>query len=150
MLAYLGEIKGSRKRLGKRTHGEARLSGESQVRAMVRPKMEREYKPPEDSERRTFHRHPFVAQAEVTEVRTGQRIAAQTTELSPSGCYMGATDPFAEGAKVRVKLTKDGQEFESGAIVLRVHAEFGMGVAFDELNPTQQAILDRWLDEIPG
>ncbi|HEV2297982.1 MAG TPA: PilZ domain-containing protein [Candidatus Acidoferrales bacterium] len=113
--------------------------------------MEREYKPPEENtERRTFHRRPFVAQAEVTEVRSGQRIAAQTTELSPSGCYMGAADPFAEGARVRVKLTKNGQEFETGAIVLRVHAEFGMGVAFDELTPAQQAILDRWLDEIPG
>lgn len=113
--------------------------------------MEREYKPPqENTDRRTFHRHPFVAQAEVTELRTGARIAAQTTELSPSGCYLGAADPFAEGAKVHVKLTKDGHAFETGAIVLRVHAEFGMGVAFDELNPAQQAILDRWLDEIPG
>lgn len=113
--------------------------------------MERKYNPPEESaDRRSFHRHPFVAQAEVIELRTGERIAAQTTELSSSGCYMGAADPFAEGAKVRVKLTKDGQEFETGAIVLRVHAEFGMGVAFDELNPAQQAILDRWLDEIPG
>ena len=111
---------------------------------------EREYNPPDNSERRTFHRRPFVAEAEVMELRTGQRIAAQTTELSPSGCYMGAADPFAEGAKVRVKLTKDGKEFEAGAIVLRVHAEFGMGVAFDELTPAQQAIIDRWLDEIPG
>lgn len=113
--------------------------------------MEREYNsPPEKTERRVFQRHPFVAQAEVTELRTGARIAAQTTELSPSGCYMGATDPFAEGARVRVKLTKDGRELETNAIVLRVHAEFGMGVAFDELSPAQQAIIDRWLDEIPG
>jgi hypothetical protein len=86
----------------------------------------------------------------VTELRTGSRIAAQTTELSPSGCYLGAADPFAEGAQVHVKLTKDGHSFETTAIVLRVHEEFGMGVAFDELNPAQQAILDRWLDEIPG
>ncbi|HEV2488210.1 MAG TPA: PilZ domain-containing protein [Candidatus Acidoferrales bacterium] len=117
----------------------------------MRPEMEREYKPPqENTEKRTYHRHPFVAEAEVTELRTGARIAAQTTELSPSGCYLGAADPFAEGAKVRVRLTKDGHAFETSAIVLRVHAEFGMGVAFDELNPAQQAILDRWLDEIPG
>jgi hypothetical protein len=112
--------------------------------------MERKYNPPESPERRTFHRHPFVAQAEVTELRTGARIVAQTTELSSSGCYMGAADPFAEGSRVKVKLIKEGQEFETGAVVLRVHAEFGMGVAFDELNPAQQAILDRWLDEIPG
>lgn len=91
------------------------------------------------------HRFPFVALAEVIEIKTGERIAAQTTQLSSTGCYMGALNPFAEETGVRVRLTKGGNVFESGARVLHVHAEFGMGIVFENVSPEQQRILDAWL-----
>ncbi len=94
-----------------------------------------------------MRRHPFVAQAELTGVGSNQRVAAQTTQLSPTGCYLGAANPFPEGARIRIRLLKDGETFESGARVLHVHAEFGMGVIFENVPPEQQRVVDSWLEK---
>jgi len=97
------------------------------------------------AERRSTHRHPFVALAELTGVGNNQRVAAQTTQLSATGCYLGAVNPYPEGARIRIRLRKDGEIFEAEARVLHVHAEFGMGVIFENVAPEQQKILDSWL-----
>lgn len=97
------------------------------------------------AERRTVHRHPFIAVAELTGVGSNQRLSAQTTQLSSTGCYLGTANPFPEGARIRIRLTKDGQAFETGARVLHVHKEFGMGVIFEDVAPEEQRILDSWL-----
>lgn len=98
-----------------------------------------------EMERRGNRRHPFVALAELTGVGNNQRVAAQTTQLSATGCYLGAVNPYPEGARIRIRLRKDGETFESSARVLHVHAEFGMGVIFEDVAPDQQRILDSWL-----
>lgn len=97
------------------------------------------------SERRAMRRHPFVALAELTGVGSNQRVAAQTTQLSTTGCYLGAVNPFPEGARIRIRLMKDNETFESAATVLHVHAEFGMGVVFESVTPEQQRVLESWL-----
>jgi len=102
------------------------------------------------SERRGTRRHPFVALAELIGVGNNQRVAAQTTQLSATGCYLGAVNPYPEGARIKIRLKKDGETFESGARVLHVHAEFGMGVIFEDVSPEQQRILDSWLDKARG
>ncbi|MGH9866314.1 MAG: PilZ domain-containing protein [Candidatus Acidiferrales bacterium] len=95
--------------------------------------------------RRMTHRFPFVALAELVEIKTGERITAQTTQLSSNGCYTGALNPFAEDTEIRVRLSKEGKVFESAARVLHVHAEFGMGIVFENVAPEQQRVLDAWL-----
>ena len=95
--------------------------------------------------RRLAHRFPFVALAELVEIKTGDRMAAQTTQLSSTGCYTGALNPFAEDTAIRVRISKDGKVFESAGRVLHVHAEFGMGIVFEDVAPDQQRILDAWV-----
>lgn len=99
------------------------------------------------AERRIAQRHLIVALADVTEIRSGERITAQTTQLSATGCYMGAMNTFAEGTEVRVKLTKGGQTFQTNGRVQNVHAEFGMGIVFENVRAEQQRVLDGWLAE---
>ncbi|HEV2615232.1 MAG TPA: PilZ domain-containing protein [Candidatus Acidoferrales bacterium] len=91
------------------------------------------------------HRFPFVALAELVEIKTGERMAAQTTQLSSTGCYTGALNPFAEDTEIRVRLSKDGKVFESAGRVLHVHVEFGMGILFENVAPEQQRVLDAWV-----
>lgn len=97
------------------------------------------------SERRSTRRIPFVALAELIGVGNNQRVAAQTTQLSSTGCYLGAVNPYPEGARIRIRLRRDGETFEAAARVLHVHAEFGMGVIFEDVSAEQQRILDSWL-----
>lgn len=97
------------------------------------------------SERRAVRRLPFIALAELTGIGSNQRVAAQTTQLSATGCYLGAVNPFPEGARIHIRLMKDGEKLETTARVLHVHAEFGMGVIFENLTSEQQSIIDSWL-----
>lgn len=97
------------------------------------------------SERRAVRRLPFVALAELIGVGSNQRVSAQTTQLSSTGCYLGAANPFPEGARIRIRLVHGAKAFESLARVLHVHAEFGMGVIFEDVSAEQQRILDSWL-----
>lgn len=97
------------------------------------------------SDRRSTRRVPFVALAELTGVGSNQRVSAQTTQLSSTGCYLGAANPFPEGARIHIRLVYGEEVFESMARVLHVHAEFGMGVIFEDVPAEQQRILDSWL-----
>lgn len=99
------------------------------------------------SDRRASRRLPFVALAELTGVGSNQRVSAQTTQLSSTGCYVGAANPFPEGARIRIRLVNGPEKFESMARVLHVHAEFGMGVIFEDVPAEQQRILDSWLSD---
>lgn len=99
------------------------------------------------SDRRAARRIPFVAVAELTGVGSNQRVSAQTTQLSSTGCYLGAANPFPEGARIRIRLVKGAETFESTGRVLHVHAEFGMGVLFEDVPAEQQRTLDSWLSE---
>jgi len=113
-----------------------RLSRESQG--------ETDYAP----DRRSFHRYPCVASAELTEVITGMKVSAQTVSLSLKGCYMGTPSPFPEGTIIRVRLSDGARVFEATADVLSVHAENGMGVMFRELEKSDHKVLEAWLEDL--
>lgn len=99
-------------------------------------------------ERRSLHRYPFVAAAELVEVNTGVRVSAQTVSLSPKGCYLGTTSPFPEGTIVRMRLINSARVFEAEGEVVNVHAESGMNVLFRDLTPEQQNVLEGWLAKL--
>jgi hypothetical protein len=99
-------------------------------------------------DRRSFHRYPCVAAAELTEAITGIKVSAQTVSLSLKGCYMGTPSPFPEGTIIRVRLSDGTRVFETTADVLSVHAESGMGVMFRELGQDEHKVLETWLEEL--
>jgi hypothetical protein len=99
-------------------------------------------------DRRSLHRYPFVAAAELVEVKTGVKVSAQTVSLSPKGCYLGTTSPFPEGTIVRVRLINDASVFETEGEVVSVHAESGMNILFRDLTPEQQKVLESWLAKL--
>jgi hypothetical protein len=97
---------------------------------------------------RAVKRCPFVASAEVLEVGTGTKLSARTSEIGIGGCYVDALNPFAIGTAVAVKITRDQGAFHSKARVVYSDPSFGMGLAFESLDPEQRAILENWLAEI--
>jgi hypothetical protein len=95
---------------------------------------------------RSDPRVPLIAAAEVTEVATGTRLAARTSDVSRSGCYIDTLNPTPCKTVVRVRLTHAGEELELPARIVYVSPGLGMGVRFDEnLTPAQLSTLDRWL-----
>ena len=96
--------------------------------------------------RRNSNRVPLVLVAEVTEVASGARLSARTSDVSRTGCYIDTLNPTPSGTVVRVKLTHEGEELDLLSRIVYVSPRLGMGVRFDEsITPAQLAILDRWI-----
>ena len=102
----------------------------------------------EVSERRGTARTQFTATAEVTELGSGARFSARTTDLGPGGCFVDTMLPFPVGSEVRVILQKGKNNFDTGGTVVYSQTGLGMGIAFSELTPERRVALDEWLGEV--
>ena len=105
-------------------------------------------KPSQPTQRRSVRRCPLVASAEVTELDSGARLSARTSELGLGGCYIDALNPFSEGTVVGLRILRDQGVFETKAKVVYCDPKFGMGLAFTEMTPEQRSLLEAWLAEI--
>jgi hypothetical protein len=99
------------------------------------------------AERRGGGRHPFIAAAEVVEVGSNAVFSTRTTDLGPGGCYIDTLVPFTAGSKVRITVREGQTEFEATGTVVYSQHGLGMGIAFDELEPSQRHALAVWLGE---
>jgi hypothetical protein len=91
-------------------------------------------------------RIPFSAPAEVAaEGSPGAGAPAKVVELSLQGCFMELLTPFAVQTKLRVKIFNDEEYFEAKATVMHVRDAAGMGLAFWEIKPHFQSILQKWI-----
>lgn len=90
-------------------------------------------------------RFPFSASIELTDVRSERLLKARTTNLSLFGCYVYTTGPFTEGTKVSLRIAHGGVSLAALGKVVYSKPNSGMGVAFTEIEPSSQAILEKWL-----
>jgi hypothetical protein len=98
-----------------------------------------------DEERRRTPRFPFIASAEVLAESAGTRLAARISDISATGCYVDTINPLAGGTTVRVKILTQTHVFEASAMVVYAHTHLGMGLAFGEVLPVSQKVLQDWL-----
>src|SRR5690348_10352044 len=100
-----------------------------------------------EAERRGGDRLPVIASAEIVELSSGARFSTRTTDLGPGGCFVDTLTPFPVGSQVRVTVFRNNTNFETRGTVVYSQQGLGMGIAFAELEPCQQAALDAWLAE---
>ena len=97
-------------------------------------------------DRRDAQRSPLIIAVEVVEVDSGTRLAARTSDVSRTGCYIDTLNPTPTGTVVRVKFSHNGEALDLLARIVYVSPRLGMGVRFDEsITPEQRALLERWL-----
>jgi hypothetical protein len=90
-------------------------------------------------------RFPFSA---VVEVSSDDLVElTRVTELSRYGCYLETSKRWTPGTQITVKITKKHRLFEATATVLYSRPAMGMGLAFREVKPFYQTILEDWLQE---
>ncbi len=97
-------------------------------------------------ERRSAPRHPLVLAAEVVELPRGAKLAARTSDISRTGCYIDTLNPIPQGSQVRVRITHHQEIFEAVGRVVYVSFGLGMGVVFETVSDEQLTRLVRWLD----
>ncbi len=100
------------------------------------------------AERRIVNRHPFTANAEVIDPKTGSQISARTSDMGLGGCYVDTMNPFAEGTLVQLQIHIGNSVFETSARVAYAHAGLGMGLVFTDLTMEKVNRLDSLLFEV--
>jgi hypothetical protein len=98
-----------------------------------------------EQERRHSPRITFIASAEVLAESLGPRMSTRVSDLSLSGCYVDTINPLNNGTLVHVKIFKDSHVFEASATVAFSHRHLGMGLAFKDVQPKFQQVLQDWL-----
>jgi len=102
----------------------------------------------EKVERRSVRRYPFGAAVEITDLGSGDRRSARTSDLSLKGCYIDTLDPFPRGTLVHLRIFCPKGVFETRGRVVSSHAGFWMGIVFSEMTPDQRLVLERLLVEL--
>jgi hypothetical protein len=101
----------------------------------------------EAKDRRRVPRFPFVANAEISEAKSGTWLQARTSELSWYGCFVDAMNPLPRGSEVLVKIVAKADLFEASATVVYSQPHLGMGLAFHDVKPAPLHCLRKWILE---
>jgi hypothetical protein len=95
-------------------------------------------------------RYSFVATIELTDVQSEAKIQERTSDLSLFGCRVETHEPFPTGAKARIRIAHRGANFVALGRVSYTTSDGGMGIAFTQIEPTNQLILEKWVEELRG
>jgi hypothetical protein len=100
------------------------------------------------TERRSAPRYALILSAEVSDKVSLAKLTGRTADVSRTGCYIDTLNPIPAGSQVRVRLQHEAEFFEADGRIIYVSPGLGMGLAFaSNVDPAQQAILDRWLQQ---
>ena len=100
------------------------------------------------TERPRARRFSFVATAELTDLQLETSNHVRTSDLSLYGCRVEAHKPFPAGTKVRIKIAHRSAIFVALGRVSYAKAECEMGIVFTRIDPKDQLILEKWIEEI--
>jgi hypothetical protein len=101
-----------------------------------------------DSERRRAPRYPIIADAEITEIASETKLSARTSDLSVGGCFLDMLNPSPEGTEIAVRISRADATFTARGKVVFLFPNMGMGVMFTSVPASQQAVLEKWLEEL--
>src|ERR1700754_4328489 len=91
-------------------------------------------------ERRSEPRYPVAAMAEATELKSHTRVTGRISDIGVGGCYFEVMSPFAVGAELKVRITRNQQTLTANAKVLYSTGGMGMGLIFSSVDPEQRHI----------
>ena len=98
------------------------------------------------ADRRSAPRYAMVLAADVVELPRGAKLAARTSDISRTGCYIDTLNPIPQGSQVRLRITHHEEVFEAMGRVVYASPGLGMGIVFERVAPEQQTMLQRWLE----
>ncbi len=100
------------------------------------------------TERPRARRYSFAATVELTDMQSEANIQERTSDLSLYGCRVEAHKPFPTGTKVRIRIAHRSANFVALGRVSYATAEGRMGIAFTQIEPNDQLILEKWVEEL--
>jgi len=99
-------------------------------------------------DRRYTIRYPFAADAELTDMQTGQRVDGVTSDISLGGCFICTSKALPQNCRARLKLTRKTEVFEAHVIIRIIKPRVGLGIEFFDLESPSNEILAAWIDSL--
>jgi Ribonuclease G/E len=100
-----------------------------------------------EADLRRSTRVPFVAAAEIVDLDTEVRLAAQTGDLSQHGCYLDMVNPLPLGSAIKVRIEHRTETFAATAGVVYSVPHLGMGLVFRDIEAGREVTLEKWLTD---
>jgi hypothetical protein len=85
-----------------------------------------------------------MARIELTDMQSEKHIAGHTKDLSLFGCFAETVDPFPEGTKVRLRISRGETHLVAQGKVTYSRPGSEMGIAFTTVEPSSLPVLDVW------
>jgi len=102
------------------------------------------------TERPRARRFLFVATAELTDLQSETNIQVRSSNLSLYGCRVEGHMLFPTGTRVRIRIAHNSAKFVALGWVSYATATGRMGIAFTKIEPKDQLILEKWVEELRG
>ncbi len=99
-------------------------------------------------DRRYTIRYPFAADAELSDMQTGQKVDGVTSDISLGGCFICTNKALPLNSRARLKLTRKDQVFEALVVIRIVKPRVGLGIEFFDLEAPSNEILAGWIDSL--
>src|SRR2546427_12212967 len=100
-----------------------------------------------ESERRRHPRFAIIADAEVTEITSGTKLSAKTSDLSAGGCFLDMLNPSPEGTEIAVRISHADATFTARGKVGFSFPTMGMEARLTAVLASKQAVRQKWLEE---
>ncbi len=91
-------------------------------------------------------RYLFVVTIELTDTKSEAKIQLRTSDLSLFGCRVETHKPFPAGSKVRIRIAHRSASFIALGRVSYTTSDGRMGIAFTEIEPNDQLVLEKWVE----
>jgi len=99
-------------------------------------------------DRRYTIRYPFAAEAELTDMHTGEKVEGVTSDISLGGCFVCTNKMLPQNCRARLKLTRREKVLEALVIVRIVKPRVGLGIEFFDLEAPHNEILSAWIESL--
>jgi hypothetical protein len=93
-------------------------------------------------------RYPCAVNVDVVDLRSESHLNGQTKDLSRFGCGIDSLQGFAQGSRVRIKLSYQGAEMTALGRIIYSRPDLGMGIVFTFVETNDERILDGWISEL--
>ena len=97
---------------------------------------------------RYIPRYPFTADAEIVDLKSGTRVRGVTSDLSLVGCFVCTRRLLETGTRIRLTVTRKGQNVTTPAVVRVVKPGTGMGIEFLDLDQNSNKTLLAWFESL--
>ena len=101
-----------------------------------------------EQDRSPTRAYRFSAHAELTVENSGAHVTARLCELSREHCRLLVSNPSPVGTAVLVKIYSWPHFFQVYGTVCQSDPNFGVAVAFSEIEPRYISVLDACLREM--